>query len=184
VKIENINFQKVFLLFFAALLLFSALSFAFAASDGGWTEAVQLEQHRLETRSRAVYEEQTRGGHGRHFRHARMASQSSVASTEAEAGGISDEGVAARRGVENHLLRGVARTYVRVTLPEFGVFDVFGFLFRAVFTLLLALWVYVDSKKHGRNVILWTAIAAVASIFGLIVYLIVHRRRGVPAAAA
>jgi len=169
-NIQTINFKKAFLAFFAALLLFSAVSFVFAASDGGWSEAVQLEQDRLETRARVSgHGDRMRAGHWR-------------ASTEIEAGGAPDEAVARTRGADNHLLRGLARTYVRVTAPEFGVFDVFGLLFRAVFTLLLALWVYVDTKKHGRNTILWTAITLVTSIVGFFVYLLAHRVRNAPAA--
>ena len=169
-NIANFNFKRAFLILFAAFLLFSAVSFAFAASGGGWSEAVQSEQNRLETRVHL------RGHSAHHHRAAHLNS--------AEASGTSSETITLTRSSDNRLLGGLARTYVRVTSDDFGVFHVFHFLFRAVFTFLLALWVYVDSKKYGRNTILWTAITAVTSIFGFLVYLIVHRVRKAPAASA
>ena len=184
-NIQNINFKKVFLLFFAAFLLFSTLSFAFAASDGGWGEAVRFEQNRLETRERmSGHEERTRGRAWRAGRHDRALPLTLAAPLEAEANRTSDEMSTAARGSNNHLLRGLARAYVRVTSPDFGVFDVFGHLFRVGFTLLLALWVYADSKKYGRNTLLWTTVTVVTSLLGLVLYLLVHTVRKAPAAKA
>jgi len=130
-------------------------------------------------------EDHTRGWHGRSGSgHGAMRANLLVEPAAIETSAPSDETVPLPRGPENRILRSVARTYVRVTSTDFGVLNVFHFLFRAVFTLLLALWVYVDSKKHDRNAILWTAITLVTSIFGLIVYLIVFKVRKAPAASA
>jgi len=182
-NIQNINFKKVFILFFATFLLFSAVSFAFAASSGGWSEAVQFEQSRLEARSQiSVHEDWTRGGFGRPSHHARMAAFNLAASAEADTSETFSGMTTPTRGSDNRLLYGFARSYVRMTSVEFDAFHVIGLLFRAVFTLLLALWVYVDSKKRGGNAILWTAITVVISIFGLVVYLIVRQMGKTPTA--
>ncbi|MCL2568968.1 MAG: hypothetical protein FWE12_06005 [Oscillospiraceae bacterium] len=182
-NIQNINFKKVFIVFFAAFFLFSAVSLIFAASDGGWTEAVQIERNHLEARNHVTLREgHTRGWHG-HSGHGAMRTNL-VESALAETNGMSEEVVTRTRGTENRILHSVARSYVRMTSADFGIFNVFNFLFRAVFTLLLALWVYVDSKKHDRNTILWTAVTLAASIFGFLVYLIVRHVRKSPAASA
>jgi len=184
-KLQNINFKKVFIIFFAAFLVFTAVSFVYAASSGQWSEAVHFEQSRIEARNSSAISEL--GSTRRHFSHSnqeRVTLVNESDATQADTGSASDEVTVPVRAPGSRLMRSAARTYVRVTSADFGVFQMFRLLFHAVLTMLLALWVFVDSKKHGRNTILWTAITAVTSVFGFGVYLLVHKVRKAPAAEA
>jgi len=125
---EGINFKKAFLVFFAALLIFSIVSAAFAAANGGWSAAVEQEQMRREARSSAYHRE-----YGRHHR------RSSETSTYGRRHGQSAS--------TNRPLQSMARTYVRATSVEFDAFNIIGGIFRIIFVVLIILWVYVSRKK-------------------------------------
>ena len=177
-KLQNINFKKVFIVFFALFLVFTAVSTIFAISDGQWSDAVEFEQSRLEARNNRALNER---GHGSRWRHGH-ANQTNTALTD-EAYSTQAEPTEANMSAHtpgNKVLRHVARTYVRITSPDFTIWKLFSSLFHIVFTALLALWVFVDSKKHGRNTLLWTAITVVTSIFGLIAYLLFCKRNTAP----
>lgn len=59
----------------------------------------------------------------------------------------------------------------RVSIP-IRVIGIIGWLFFIAFKLLLCLWVYADSKKHGKSTILWTVLTLLTGLIGWIVYLI------------
>jgi len=131
---EGINFKKAFLVFFAALLIFSIVSAAFAAVNDGWSAAVEQEQTRREARSSAY--------HGEYSRHNRTSSEARTY----------DRRTYNRRGhgqsaATSRLLQSTARTYVRATTVEFDAFNIIGSIFRIIFVVLIILWVYVSSKK-------------------------------------
>jgi len=174
-KIQNINFKKVFIIFFAAFLIFTAVSTIFAISDGQWNDAVTFEQNRLEARNES--------GHTR-WRGRAHHDRALLSPSQAETNDTLTETLTSTPAPGNRLLRSLARSYVRITATDFSVWNVFRALFHITFTALLALWVFVDSKKHGRNTILWTVITAVTSIFGWIAYLLFSKARSAPPAKA
>ena len=49
-KIQDINFKKAFIAFFAVLLIFSNVSISVELSNGRRRDAVAYEQHRTDTR--------------------------------------------------------------------------------------------------------------------------------------
>ncbi|MCL2855045.1 MAG: hypothetical protein FWE21_05435 [Defluviitaleaceae bacterium] len=53
-----------------------------------------------------------------------------------------------------------------------GTFRFFGYLFLVGFNALLALWVYVDSKKNNGHKALWPALTLLTGLIGWLVYMI------------
>ena len=82
------------------------------------------------------------------------------------------------RNPGDRFLHGPARAWVRITSTDFGMFNLFGRLFRVTFNILLALWVYADSKKHGKNKVFWPVLTLFTSIVGWVIYMIVRENKG------
>jgi len=174
-NIENINFKKVFLAFFATFLIFTVVSVSIELSNGRWEDAVTYEQHRLETG-------QSRGRFGgRHEREGRTCRRGQNCSITSEASIEQPEEVdaliASPHGAGDRVIYSVARHYVRVTSPEFGMLNLLGCVLKVAFVILLALWVHVDSKKHAHHPLLWAGLTLFFHLFGLILYLIVRERK-------
>jgi len=53
-----------------------------------------------------------------------------------------------------------------------GTFRFFAYLFLIAFNALLALWVYVDCRKHSKNRILWVILTLFAGLIGWLLYMI------------
>ena len=70
------------------------------------------------------------------------------------------------------------RLWVRMTTGGFDIFRFLGRTFQIAFHILLALWVYADSKKHERNKILWSVLTLFTSVIGYVLYLIVRESKG------
>lgn len=58
----------------------------------------------------------------------------------------------------------------RLVALSFGVIDIIGYIFCIALRILMALWVYVDSKKTNRYSFLWTLLVAFNGMFALAVY--------------
>ena len=65
-----------------------------------------------------------------------------------------------------------ARIRWRIFADATGTFRFFSYLFLLGFNVLLALWVYVDGKKHGIHKALWPALTGVTGLIGWLVYMI------------
>jgi len=65
-----------------------------------------------------------------------------------------------------------ARFRERMFTDVLGTFRFFGYLFLLVFNALLALWVYVDGKKHNSHKALWPALTLITGLVGWLIYLI------------
>ena len=159
-RIENLSFKKAFITFFAAFFVFVAVYVSYMAINGQWSAALNFERSRMEALRGSVTEQEAgaireRLGHLSRGRFARL-----------------------NRGPGDRFLHGAARVWNRVTSTEFGVFYLFGRLFRVTFNILLALWVYADSKKHGKNKVFWPVLTLFTSIIGWLIYMIVRENRG------
>ena len=133
-KVEGINFKKVFIGFFAALLLFAAVSTIYVAGTGQWENAVAIEQNRIEVRNNA---ESRRAG---------RSNQELIATDFTQS-----ELIAPSRDLGSRVIGGFARVYARTTSTDFDIFRIFGLLFSITFVALLALWVYVFARKHKKK---------------------------------
>ena len=65
-----------------------------------------------------------------------------------------------------------ARLRERMFVDTQSTFRFFGLLFLAGFNVLLALWVYVDSKKQNRHRAIWFALTLISGLIGWLVYMI------------
>jgi len=184
-KIQNINFKKVFIVFFAAFLIFTIASVSVEVANGRWKDAVDFEQHRFETNGgRARFGDRARfGGRERegrfghsNRRHSNIETEISIEQLE-----VADERITPTRGLGDSVLYRAARTYVRVTAAEFDALSILGWLLHAAFITILALWVYVDSRKQCEKLehqtILWVGFTLFFHLFGLVLYLIVRESK-------
>jgi len=195
-RAEGINFKKVFIILFAVFIAFNIVSLIYALSSGQWSSAVALERSRLDARTgpynarnvtgrqfgrsnQGQYRHLRQGriGHSNQRRFTRRSERNELYSMQTETINTSDELTVANRNPGNRLLHSFARVYVRMTTTAFNIFDVFSLLLRIIFTALLSLWVYVDSKKRGRNTFLWTALALITSVFGWIIYMATRKTK-------
>ena len=159
-RIEGLNFKKTFTIFFVAFLVFVVVYASYMAINGQWSAALNFERSRMEVMRGNV--------------------------TDQEAGAIRARLGYLHRGRLGRLnrnpgdrfLRGSARVWNRITSTEFGMFHLFGRLFRVAFNVLLALWVYADSKKHGKNKVFWPVLTLLTSIVGWLIYMIVRENKG------
>ena len=76
----------------------------------------------------------------------------------------------------NRFWLGMGRFRNHITSMQYGLIYISGFFFRIVFRLLLALWVYADSKKYGKNTILWATLTLISGLTGWVIYLIMRER--------
>ena len=168
-KIQDINFKKAFVALLVAFTIFTVTTVLIGVSNGRWGEAVNFEQSQLETcQSTTRRGCRERGGRfGR--RHAEVGNE--VYEIEAE---VSDGLVPPTHSLNDRVLYGAARTYVRITSMEFTVTNVLGILLHIIFIGLLALWVYVDSKKREYHPLLWSGLTLFTHLYGLVIYLIVR----------
>jgi len=65
-----------------------------------------------------------------------------------------------------------ARLRGRMFTDVQGTFRFFGHLFLIGFNALLALWVYVDGKKHYSHKALWPALTLFTGLIGWLIYMI------------
>ena len=159
-RIEGINFKKAFVAFGVVFLVFVAAYFSYMASSGRWSAALNFERNRMEIMRGNLTEYEAgamreRLGHFNRGRPERM-----------------------HRSPGDRFLHRTARVWNRITSTEFGMFYLFGRLFRVAFNVLLALWVYADSRKHGKNKIFWPVLTLFTSIIGWLIYMIVRENRG------
>jgi len=168
-RIEGINFKKAFVVFFVALAVFVAAGVVYAVSSGffgGVREAINRQftvgMDPREWRGRGP------GRMGRAF----AIEEDGTAREVVIMGGRGWPGFFCRPG----MLGGPFWLGGRfVDIPGargMMLFFLGGFVFRAIFRLLLAAWVYADSVRNGKNRVLWPVVALVASLVGLIAYLI------------
>ena len=174
-KIQNINFKKVFIIFFASLSIFSVVSVLQSVATSQWEEAVSFEQNRIETNQRITRFGRREGRFGNPNRR-RSYIRSEIDSEQVEADA---ELVPPTRSLNDRMLYGVARTYVRITSIEFSILNIFSFILRISFRILLALWVYVDSKKREQNALLWSGLTFFTHLFGWIIYMVFREVRRV-----
>ncbi|MCL2557955.1 MAG: hypothetical protein FWE09_05700 [Treponema sp.] len=157
-RIKEINFRKAFVVFFVAFFACLAVFVAYMAISGNFSAIRAGAAQR-----RAALQED--GRLARHWGHGR-----SVLIVEAD--GAAREarifhGREARPWGGPQGRRPGGRGMLGV-----GLFFVVGFIFRAVFRLLLAAWVYADSRKNGKNKILWPVVVLATSLAGIVIYLI------------
>ena len=123
-RIENLSFKKAFIIFFAALFAFLAISTLYQAANGGWETAVNLQNRRFEARSNGdistMLELRASKGLNRSF----------------------------TRNPGDRILYGFAGAVTRFSRTEFNVFRVFGVLFRITFVVLVASWVLVRMRNR------------------------------------
>ena len=158
-RIENLSFKKAFITFFAAFFVFVAVYVSYMAINGQWSAALNFERSRMEIMRGSV--------------------------TEQEAGAIRARVGHLRRGWFERLnrnpgdrfLHGAARVWHRITSAEFGVYNLLARLFWVTFNILLALWVYVNSKKHEKNKVFWPVLTLFTSIIGWLIYMIARENK-------
>ena len=66
----------------------------------------------------------------------------------------------------------LTRFRTRIAANPFHIFRVFRVFFVIGFHALLALWVYVDSKKHNIHQAIWPALTLCTGLIGWLIYLI------------
>ena len=170
-KIQNINFKKAFIVFFAALFVFGVVSVSYSAATGGWERAVSFQESRIQFRqgqgylaAQDAFALRSRGHFGRGVlsrgNHALIEADSSV--------------ITARATMGDRILGSFAALGNRITSGDFSIFNLVGRLFMLTFNVLLAAWVYLDSQKRGKNRILWGVLTLFTSLFGWVLYLIVR----------
>jgi len=183
-KLSDINFKKVFCVFFTALLVFGIVSIAHSLATGGWDRAMNFEQNRMMLvqgqgdltlqeiaviRGNANFDRGTfaRRGHGRFAAIGEMGEVGSAVNIITERREMS-----ATFG--DRFVFALARFWNSISAGNFDGFSIVGRLLFIAFNVLLAAWVYVDSQKHGRNKYLWGIITLVTSVFGFVFYLIMR----------
>lgn len=121
-KVGGFNFKKAFIIFFAALLAFIAITVIHGLSTGGWQEAVELQNTRREV---------TLSG-----------DLSSILEFRAERAGRGQSTIGDR----------VLFSLARVTSSDFNAFNIIGTLFQITFVALVAAFVYskVQNRVKGK----------------------------------
>ena len=154
-RIENINFKKAFLGFFVAFFIFATISTIISLANGSWEAIADESRGSRRGRGRSNQEQVV------------MLDESYLAYSETRTRGtIGDRIVTTFAGFGD-----------RITSINIGV--AMPLLFIAAFNILIALWVYVDSSKHGNNKILWSLVTLFTSIIGLVVYMIARENKKV-----
>jgi len=181
-KILNINFKKAFTIFFSALLVFGIVSVSYSAVTGGWDRAMSLEQSRIEFRqgsgnvtAQDVLNMGGRGGGRLGFGRSnqrQFAVISGINETDNTINNIISPRATMTRNPGDRILGSFARFGSRITTGQYDIFNFTWRLFLLAFNLLLAAWVYVDSKKLGKNKIFWGVLTLFTSVFGWVIYLI------------
>jgi len=176
-KIQNINFKKAFITFFAVFLVFAIVSVSFEVSNGRWEDAVNFKQYRIDTnQSRARF-----GFGALHERDRRFGrssqNYSAISETNSEQTEVTNVSIAPTRNIGDRVIYSVARYYICITSSELGALSILGYFFHVVFVILLTLWVYVDSKKREHNALLWAGLTLFTHLFGWVIYMIVRERR-------
>ena len=118
----DFNFKRAFIIFFAALLAFIAITVIYGLLTGGWQEAVEFQNNRMDARLSGDI--------------------SSMIELRLEGAGRGQSTIGDR------VLRGFAGVTVRMTSAEFGVFNLITILFQITFVALVAKFVY--SKAQNR----------------------------------
>ena len=127
-KIRGFNFKKAFIIFFAALLAFTAITVIYGLSTGGWQEAMGLQNSRMEARAS-----------GDIF---------SIFELRAENAGRGQGTIGDR------VLRGFAGLTTRITSAEFTVFNFIAMLFKITFVALIATFVYTKVQNRRKRKLL------------------------------
>ena len=168
-KIQNINFKKAFLVLLVLFALFAAVSTGVELSDGRWADAYVYEQHRAENR-------QGRARFGRHNEDGRRFGRHGQGRSAVNEVALEQAEVSPPNSTGDRVIYFVARHYVRITSPDFGVLSLVGLALRLAFIALVTMWVYADSKKREKNAILWAGLTAITHGLAWIVYMIVRER--------
>jgi hypothetical protein len=165
-RIENLSFKKAFIVFFAAFLVFVVAYASNVARSGRWSAALEHERSRMEIMRSDATGRETGAISGRlgrlnqRFNHGFEHLQARFERLN--------------RNPDDRFLYGAARVWSRITSTEFSPFNFFGRLFKVTFSILLALWVYADSKKHGKNKVFWPILTLFTSVIGWLVYMVVR----------
>jgi predicted nucleic acid-binding Zn ribbon protein len=69
-----------------------------------------------------------------------------------------------------------AGAFMGVAIATCAIFTLIWF----VIWILVAIWVYKDAEKHGKNGVLWLIIVILLGIIGLIIYLVVRGEKTAP----
>ena len=123
-KNGGFNFKKAFIIFFAALFAFLAISTLYQMGSGRWEAAVDFQNRRFEARS------------------------SGNISTMLELRASRGLNGAFTRNPGDRILFGFAGMMTRFNMTEFNMFRVFAILFRITFALLVISWVFVKVQNR------------------------------------
>jgi len=125
-KIRGFNFKRAFLIFFAALFIFTAISVVYQLSSGGWQEAQALQSYRMDLRA---------SGDLTSAREWRAERQHHGSFTVGE-----------------RVLHSAAGLTTRLSAPDFNAFHLIGGLFHISFIALAAAFIYakVQNRRKGK----------------------------------
>ena len=123
-KDGGFNFKKAFIIFFAALFAFLAISTLYQVGSGQWETAVDYQNRRFEARS------------------------SGDISTMLELSVSRGLNRAFTRNPGDRILFGFAGMMARFNMTEFNAFTVFTILFRITFVVLVISCVYVQVQNR------------------------------------
>jgi len=123
-KIRGFNFKQAFLIFFAALLIFTAISVVYQLANGGWQEAIEFQNSRMELRASGDH------ASAREWRAERM-----------QQGPFT---------VGDRVLHSAAR----FVSPDFNAFHLIGGVFHVTFVVLAAMFIYakVQNRRQEKSV--------------------------------
>ena len=122
------NFKKAFIIFFAALFAFLAISTLYQVGNGGWETAVNFQNRRFEARSSGDI--------------------STMLELRASRGFTRGANGAITRNPGDRILHGFAGIMTRFNMTGFNVFAVFAILFRITFVVLVISCVYVQAQNR------------------------------------
>ena len=123
-KTEGFNFKKAFVIFFAALFAFIAISTLYQAANGRWETAVNLQNRSVEARSRGD-----------------ISTMLELRASRGSNGTIT-------RNPGDRVLFGFAGMMTRFNMTEFNAFTVFAILLRITFVVLVISLVYVKAQNR------------------------------------
>ena len=124
-KSGGINFKKAFLIFFAALLIFTVISAIHGISTGGWERAVNF--HNIAVDARASGD---------------ISAIFGLAAERAQLGPIT---------MGDRALYGIAGLTTRITSAEFTIFHFIGTLFQITFVALVGIFIYKKVQNRRKN---------------------------------
>jgi len=124
-KSRGFNFKKAFLIFFAALLVFTAISVIYGLSTGGWESAVSFQSSAIDARSSGD-----------------ISTIFGLAAERAQLGS---------RTIGDRALFGIAGFTTRISSADFTIFHFIGTLFQIAFVALIGTFIYTKVQKHRKS---------------------------------